>query len=185
MRIPRAAAAPKTRRILPTAWRAAAALCASVMALSACDRGPGPTRAERIAGAYGDYARRHPAVPTVTLTGLDAARAAGPVILVDVREPREQAVSVIPGSVTLGEFDRRDRATSATVIAYCTVGWRSGDVVTRLRREGVNAVNLEGSILAWVNDGRPVVAPDGTTTTRVHVYGPEWNWVPPGYEAVW
>lgn len=39
---------------------------------------------------------------------------------------------------------------SNTGCAYSTVGLRSGKVAKDLRRGGINAFNLAGSILAWV-----------------------------------
>ena len=48
-----------------------------------------------------------------------------PVVLVDVREPAEYSVSVIPGAITRDEFEsRRDELRGARVVAYCTVGGR-------------------------------------------------------------
>ena len=48
-----------------------------------------------------------------------------------------------------------------TVIAYCTIGVRSGFLVRSLRRRGVNAVNMAGSILSWCHAGGELV--DGVT----------------------
>lgn len=39
---------------------------------------------------------------------------------------------------------------SNTLCVYSTVGLRSGKVAKDLRRGGINAFNLAGSILAWV-----------------------------------
>ena len=66
-----------------------------------------------------------------------------------------------------------------TVIAYCTIGVRSGFFVRSLRRRGVNAVNMAGSILSWCHAGGELV--DGVTgapTNRVHVYGATWYVAP-------
>lgn len=56
------------------------------------------------------------------------------------------------------------------VVAYCSVGYRSSVLVQRLRDAGfTQAVNLEGSIFAWANEGRPLES-DGRTVGVVHPY---------------
>jgi rhodanese-related sulfurtransferase len=75
-------------------------------------------------------------------------------VVVDVRTPEEVAVSRIPGSLTAAEFAARREAvrqSGAKVVAYCTVGFRSSQFVRKLRVDGFDAANLEGSILAWVS----------------------------------
>jgi hypothetical protein len=49
----------------------------------------------------------------------------------------------------------------------------------------VLAANLAGGILAWVGEGMPVTDSRGVPVRRVHVFGPKWNALPPGYKAVW
>jgi hypothetical protein len=39
-------------------------------------------------------------------------------------------------------------------------------------------------VLLWSHEGLPLTSSDGPTR-RVHVYGPRWNLLPAGYEAVW
>ena len=48
-----------------------------------------------------------------------------------------------------------------------------------------DALNLAGSILAWVDSGFDVVDPTtGEATTRVHTYGPQWDVLPSGFQGV-
>ena len=107
-------------------------------------------------------------------------------LLVDVRTPAEQAVSHIPGSLTVEAFERLPAAQkqAATVLAYCTVGCRSGKYTLALREQGIRAHNLSGGVLSWALAGREFEAPDGTPTLRVHTYARRWAVVPEGYEAV-
>lgn len=107
--------------------------------------------------------------------------AAAPPILLDVRGPEERAVSVIPGAV----FDADRIGAGAEVIVYCTVGLRSGKITRELRKRGVNALNLRGGILAWLAVGGTLVDAQGAATQKVHVYGPRWNALPEGFEAMW
>ena len=98
-------------------------------------------------------------------------RSGKPVVLVDVRSPDEIAVSKIPGAITRAEFEmRREQLTNHTVIAYCTVGGRSFMFASRYSQTGLKVYNYRGSILAWCGSGRPLVAPDGSATSRVHTY---------------
>ncbi len=105
-------------------------------------------------------------------------------VLVDVRSDAEINVSVIPGAISKAEYEKnagqyRDR----TVIAYCTIGGRSGRYAQQLKKKGVKTKNFKGSILEWVKEGLPLVTLDGKATNRVHTYSDRYR-VPAQYEAV-
>lgn len=135
---------------------------------------------------YDSYRVEFPQVKSVTADALVELRAKEEVVLVDVREPNERAVSIIPGAITREQFESQKSAFGdRPVVAYCTIGYRSGKFVEELNKQGIPALNLEGSILAWVNAGQPVVDPQGAPTKRVHTYGPQWALLPEGYEAVY
>lgn len=132
---------------------------------------------------YKDYKRSFAEVPDVEPVELmvDADKK---VLFVDVRSPEEQAVSMIPGAITQKEFERdAEQYRLRRVVTYCTIGYRSGLYAKDLRKEGWDAHNLRGSILAWVHDGGELVNGAGKTR-KVHVYGPKWDLLPAGYEAV-
>ncbi|MFW5472196.1 ThiF family adenylyltransferase [Knoellia sp. CPCC 206450] len=84
-------------------------------------------------------------------------------VLVDVREPGERDVVVIPGAlaVPLGEVRAHGREALAEVgdgiqvLVHCKTGARSAEAVERLRAEGVDAVDVTGGVLAWVRDVDP------------------------------
>ena len=80
--------------------------------------------------------------------------------LVDVREPDEYAEVRAPGArlVPLGEVPDRlaEIPTDQTVYVICRSGGRSARAVEYLRANGVDAVNVTGGTLAWVESGAPV-----------------------------
>jgi rhodanese-related sulfurtransferase len=114
----------------------------------------------------------------------DAVANAKPLLLVDVRSARETAVSIIPGAVTRDAYERNaSRYRDYRIVPYCTVGVRSGRYTRKLLEQGVDAVNFEGSIIAWVEAGMPLVTLDGEATRRVHTWSRAIR-VPEGYEQV-
>lgn len=132
------------------------------------------------------YDAEFPDVPQMTVSDVVATRESADEVLVDVREPQERAVSRIPGSISREEFEaRRSEFADKKVITYCTIGYRSSEYAQKLRRDGFDAVNLRGSILAWVDAGQIVVDQDGRPTKRVHTYGRPWALLPEGYDAVY
>ncbi len=142
-------------------------------------------RFEAVEKMYSEYQKGFPEVPEVQPAELAEALADGSTVLVDVREPREWDVSRIPGAITLDAFERdKAKYKDRPIIAYCTIGYRSGQFAQRLSKDGFDASNLRGSILAWAHAGQPLVNDDGETT-RVHVYGPQWDLLPDGFESVW
>jgi rhodanese-related sulfurtransferase len=106
------------------------------------------------------------------------------VLLVDVRSPRETGVSIIPGAVTRDAYERNAAAYEGyLVVPYCTVGVRSERYTRALRKKGVDAVNFEGSIMAWVEAGLPLVTLSGEPTRRVHTWSRRFS-VPADYVQV-
>jgi len=138
----------------------------------------------QIEGMYSDFEGEFPDVPAI-----DAAKAKEFIktqnsVLIDVRTSKEQEVSMIPGAITKDRFERnKGRYRKRKIVAYCTIGYRSGQFVAKLKKEGFEAYNLRGGILAWINSGQFVVDHNGQTL-RVHVYGKKWNLLPPTHEAI-
>eukprot|EP01129_Flabellula_baltica_P016276 TRINITY_DN8595_c0_g1_i1.p1 TRINITY_DN8595_c0_g1~~TRINITY_DN8595_c0_g1_i1.p1 ORF type:complete len:182 (-),score=25.81 TRINITY_DN8595_c0_g1_i1:3-491(-) len=107
------------------------------------------------------------------------------VLIIDVREDKEQLISVIEHSRAhispaqdlsqvedLEDFiGREDRK----VVVYCTGGYRSGKAIEMYEGEKENVYNLEGGIISWVNSGGQVVV-KGTfdRVDSVHGYSPMW-----------
>lgn len=85
--------------------------------------------------------------------------------ILDVREPQELAQARIDGAhhIPLGELVERQAEVprDRTVYVMCHVGGRSAQAAVYLEQQGVDAVNLDGGILAWYRDGLPVVPGEG------------------------
>lgn len=61
------------------------------------------------------------------------------------------------------------------IVVYCSVGYRSAAVASRLVQAGFSHIyNLEGSLFDWVNSGRPVFK-DDCPTLLVHPYNSIWG----------
>jgi len=103
-------------------------------------------------------------VPEMTVEELKQARDRGEaVVLVDVREPREFAISDLPGSVKipLGTLPQSlDKVPKdADVIVYCRTGGRSAQAVQFLMANGyTRAKNLAGGINRWADAIDPSMA---------------------------
>jgi len=139
---------------------------------------------DAIEAMYREYKKSFPETPDVRVEQVVAWQTRKRVVLLDARGPRERQVSIIPGAISAEEFEKgSDKRRKDVIVAYCTIGYRSGLLAADLRERGFDAYNLKGGILAWVHAGRKIVDGRGETK-RVHVYAPKWNLVPEGYEAV-
>ena len=83
-------------------------------------------------------------------------------LLFDVREPEEYAVSHLQGAQPAPSKDEALKALQGVssdqrIVLYCSVGYRSSELAQFLMKKGYTEIyNLEGSIFAWANEGRPV-----------------------------
>jgi rhodanese-related sulfurtransferase len=97
-------------------------------------------------------------------------------IVVDVRSPAEQNVSIIQGSIDQAHFEQNfDSYQNKKVVVYCTIGYRSGYYAKALRQQGLDAYNLSEGILGWIQAGGSLVNADGEITSKVHVYSRPWD----------
>ena len=98
-------------------------------------------------------------VPEIDVRALAEARSAG-AALIDVREPHEYAEAHAPGAVLipLGEVAERidEVPTDRPVYVICRTGRRSATAVEHYRQRGIDAVNVAGGTLAWIEAGQPV-----------------------------
>ena len=112
-------------------------------------------------------------------TWLEASEPAGRPLLLDVREKEEYGVSHLKDAVSALTKEEALQALEGVapdrpVVLYCSVGYRSSEMAGFLQKRGFRKVyNLEGSIFAWANEGRPVYRGD----ERVHEVHP--------YDRVW
>jgi rhodanese-related sulfurtransferase len=96
-------------------------------------------------------------VREVTVEQLSADIAGGaPVALLDVRQPKENAIAALPGSVLipLSELQARageiDLTAGTQLVVYCHHGIRSRSAAALLERIGFeDVVSLKGGIDAW------------------------------------
>lgn len=102
-------------------------------------------------------------------------------ILLDAREPDEYAVSHLHGARNVG-FEDFDLDTlngidkEASIVIYCSVGYRSEKIGEKLQRAGFkNVVNLRGGIFDWANQQLPLVNEAEEKVTSVHPYDEDWG----------
>jgi adenylyltransferase/sulfurtransferase len=135
-------------------------------ACPACGDRPTITRLqdyEAFCGVRGEEREDMNGIAEIEVEELKRRRDAGEdLLLVDVREPHELAISSLGGlHIPLGDLSRRlgelDRGRE--VIVYCRSGARSGRAVAFLRQQGfARAVNLAGGVLAWADRIDPTMA---------------------------
>ena len=90
------------------------------------------------------------------LRAVCGTRQAKRVVVVDVREAAETAVSMIPGAVTKEQFEAEaERYAQHTVVAYCTIGYRSGKYCQELGKQDrpEPVLNLQGRYRRPHNSG--------------------------------
>jgi rhodanese-related sulfurtransferase len=87
------------------------------------------------------------------------------VLVLDVREHDEWEAGHVAGSlhVPLQELGGRyvELPVDRQTLVVCRVGSRSAYATGFLVQQGVDAVNLEGGLAAWMRAGRPLVTDDG------------------------
>lgn len=101
-------------------------------------------------------------------------------VLLDVREEAEYAVSHLPGAIRVSPgsevseyIDSLDPSTP--IVTYCSVGYRSSELAEKLEQRGFTDVeNLEGSIFEWANHGYRVER-DGEEVYEVHPFDEQWG----------
>ena len=174
---PSSATMPRPRRSFDRG--AACALLMTLLALADCGRPPvGITWARTEALIQQSF----PGVPSISTTALsdlleDPTR---PVVLIDVREPDEFAVSHLPGAVRATSVELAATLVAgapdgAAVVAYCSVGYRSAGLAAELLARGLTEVyNLEGSIFRWANEDRPLYR-GSVPVRRVHPFDESWG----------
>lgn len=142
---------------------------------------------QKIEQMYSDYkTKSFPDIPDLTPDQISKKLHDQSPIILDVREPAEQQISIIPGAINKQQFEKdptqyKDRP----IIVYCTLGYRSGLYTQQLLDQQFNAFNLKGGVLAWAAEHRQFKTPTGEDTNRVHVYGKKWNILPSQYKPVW
>lgn len=112
------------------------------------------------------------------------------IIFLDTRSPEEFEVSHLPNAVFL-DYDKFNSKSiipvdkNATIVVYCSVGYRSERVGEKLLKMGYkNVTNLYGGIFDWVNKGQTVVNKSEAATDSVHTYNKDWSrWLNKGVKV--
>jgi rhodanese-related sulfurtransferase len=123
-----------------------------------------------------------PQVDAVTAQRLLAEQAN--YVLLDVREPRETNISMIPGAISKLEFEKNpEKYKDKKIIVYCTIGYRSSKYAERWNKRGYQMSNLRGSLLLWSHAHGAMVDSAGVPTRKIHVYAKQWDLLPNGYSV--
>ena len=140
--------------------------------------------AEKLEQAYQKLKPKFNEAPEISVEQLNTEQAN--VVFIDVRDDDEQRVSMIPGAISVDEFTRSAaKYKNATIVAYCTIGYRSGTFTIKWQKRGYDVTNLKGGVLAWAQAGRVFQSPSGIETKRVHIYDDDWNYLPKSYIPIY
>jgi rhodanese-related sulfurtransferase len=106
----------------------------------------------------------------------------GGLVIFDVRQPAEYAVSHLDGAIQLDpdisvvDFmrDYGPLVAGRQALFYCSVGRRASRLIARVEKPvaaaGTTVHNLSGGIFRWQANGGPLVTADGSPTDLVHPY---------------
>ncbi len=99
------------------------------------------------------------------------------VTLIDVREPRELAIGLLPGAISIPMAQIAARIAEVApdhdtpIVLYCAVGERSAIVAAQLEDAGYRRVaSLAGGIRRWMGLGLPTVADTDLSDAARHRY---------------
>jgi rhodanese-related sulfurtransferase len=100
-------------------------------------------------------------------------------VLLDVRTPEEQDLSQLRGAQRLNvrhpNIAALEIPADATVVVYCSIGYRSASIVEDLERAGIqNVYNLEGGLFDWANQDRPIYRGE-ERVREVHPFNRVWG----------
>jgi rhodanese-related sulfurtransferase len=99
-------------------------------------------------------------VPEIDVDALAELHAAGATI-VDVRQPDEYEEAHVPGAILIPLGDVQDRVAEipadGPVYVICKSGARSMRASEWLVTQDIDATNVAGGTMAWIQSGRPVV----------------------------
>jgi rhodanese-related sulfurtransferase len=137
-------------------------------------------------------ADKFPQVPHLTTTELSTLIARGEApLLLDYRSRVEYEVSHLAGAVWVADLKAarmeiakvRAMDGQRKVLVYCSVGYRSADLVAQIQKlpdrgYAQELYNLKGSLFMWANEGRPMVKRVGSgpeqPALQVHPYNNSW-----------
>lgn len=127
-------------------------------------------------------------VDTIGTSDLEVMIQNGNTVLLDAREESEFDVSHLPGARWIGydDFDlsrMKGISKSDSIVVYCSIGKRSGDIGEKLKEAGYqNVLNLYGGIFDWTNRNGIVVNDKNEAVKYVHPYSNTWGYWVNNYE---
>lgn len=123
-------------------------------------------------------------VPLISVETLRQRSMQEKIYVFDTRELEEYQVSHIPGAQYLGYNDfnhnrLKEVPKDATIVVYCSVGYRSEKIGERILSKGYTKVfNLYGSIFEWAEQEFPLLNTKQQPTIALHTYNREWGkWI--------
>lgn len=148
-----------------------------------------------LAGVEAKIAAGYPMLTHLEPSAFEAMVASGkPVMVFDVREESEYAVSHLAGATRVApnsdaaEFVARlaSGVKGKAIVFYCSVGVRSSTLASKaaallVQQGAVSVSNLRGGIFRWSNEGRPLekgAASPGKASNSgvpVHPYNASWG----------
>ena len=143
-----------------------------------------PVSAETWDGVLVNIRKRFPSVRQLSTGQLDGwiadTNGQPHPLIIDARPEAEYAVSHLRGArncVSVGQVKAALETNTRPIVVYCSVGYRSSALAEKLQRAGLtNVWNLEGSLFAWANEGRPVYRGETLLKpVRVHPYDAKWG----------
>ncbi len=155
-------------------------IASALLPLSACAAGT-----DGLDAVHADIVSDHASVAQLSVDaflGLDSSE----VVLLDIRDPEEFAVSRLPGAVWVSPGASAETALiqmgdvrGKTIVVYCSVGRRSSIFAEReqdalIKMGAVSVSNLERGIFGWHNEARQLVDAKGETDA-VHPYDAVWK----------
>jgi len=100
-------------------------------------------------------------------------------VFVDVREAKEQKVSMLPAAITEAQLCAAQKIRDRILIGYCTSATAAANW-PKLKAKGLSMLNLARGA-GLVHDGAKSMT--NGETRRIHVYGRKWDLGPKDYEA--
>lgn len=148
--------------------------------LSACASGE-----DGLAAVHADIVSDHSSVAQLSADDY-LKRDPSNIVLLDIRDPKEYAVSRLPGAIWVNPAATAETAliqmgdvTGKEIVVYCSVGRRSSIFAEReqealLKMGAVSVTNLERGIFGWHNEKRALIDANGATDA-VHPYDAIWK----------
>lgn len=127
-------------------------------------------------------------VDTIGTQDLEVMIQHGNTVLLDAREKPEFDVSHLLGAHWVGYDDfnlsrLKGISKSDSIVVYCSIGKRSGDIGEKLKEAGYqNVLNLYGGIFDWTNHNGKVVNDQNESVKYVHPYSTTWGYWVNNYE---